>query len=166
MNIFTGIESTELFGGTGSPAVEDILTSVRGGSNDQVGAALWTAVLTHPQCLPPYYLLYRFHANRGELRDAKGVALRALSAAALQASIDTDWRLVQPNDTDFTIPGPARFWLITLKALAFINARLGDEAAARKLITKLHKLDPTDCIGLDVVNTLLQSNARTDDIFP
>ncbi len=65
--------------------------------------------------LAPYYLLYKFYANRGELPEAQEDATKALAAAALQASIDPDWCEVQPGDTDFTIPGPARIWLFTLR---------------------------------------------------
>jgi hypothetical protein len=32
------------------------------------------------------------------------------------------------------VPGPARFWLFTLKALAFISVRLGEYRVARALV--------------------------------
>ncbi|MEM5345607.1 hypothetical protein [Paraburkholderia azotifigens] len=161
MNLITGIESTDLFGGDVPPAVLRLIEGTRGGSSDDVAVALWTAVLSHPRCLPPYYLLYKFHANRGELGEAQEVATKALAVAARQASIDIHWSAVQPGDTDFTIPGPARFWLFTLKALAFISVRRGERAVALKLIAKLRRLDPIDCVGFDVVEALLsQSGPR------
>lgn len=161
MNLLTGIESTELFGGEVPPAVQRLIDTARGASRAEAGAALWTAVLTFPHCLPPYYLLYKFHASRGELDPAYEVARKALAAAAEQASIDRDWRAVQPGDADFSMPGSARFWLFTLKALAFISVRRGERETARELVDKLRALDPADRLGFGVVEGLLaQSQSR------
>ncbi|RZF23885.1 hypothetical protein EVC45_41745 [Paraburkholderia sp. UYCP14C] len=155
MNLITGIESTDLFGGEVPAGVLQLIERTRRGSDDDVAAVLWTAILSYPRCLPPYYLLYKFHANRGELGEAQKVATRALAVAAWGASISTDWCAVQPGDADFSIPGPPRFWLFTLKALAFISVRRGERALALKLIAKLRWLDPIDCIGFEVVEALL-----------
>jgi len=155
VNLLTGVESTELFGGDVPPAVQHLIDAARGAPRAEAGAALWTAVLTAPRCLPPYYLLYKFHASQGELDPAYEVARKALAVAAQQASIDRDWRAVQQGDADFTTPGPARFWLFTLKALAFISVRRGERAVARALIAKLRMLDPADRIGFGVVEALL-----------
>ena len=54
MNIFTGVESSELFGGQAPPPVQRLIDSARTGTPDEASAALWTAVLTFPRCLPPY----------------------------------------------------------------------------------------------------------------
>ncbi|HYS66248.1 MAG TPA: hypothetical protein VEN30_20895 [Paraburkholderia sp.] len=53
-------------------------------------------------------------------------ARQGLKAAARAAALDEDWQAVQPGDANFTAPGPARFWLFTLKALAFISLRRGE----------------------------------------
>ncbi|PXW24024.1 hypothetical protein [Paraburkholderia caballeronis] len=155
MNLFTGVESTALFGGEVPPAVRRLIDSARGASRAETGAILWTAVLTSPQSLPPYYLLYKFHASQGELDEAHEVACKALAVAARQASIDSDWREVQPGDADFATPGPARFWLFTLKALGFISVRRGERAVAHELVGKLRMLDPADGVGYGVVEALL-----------
>lgn len=161
MNLFTGVESTELFGGEVPPAVQRLVDEARGMAPERAGAALWTAVLTFPNCLPPYYLLYKFHASRGELEPANEVARKGLAVAAAQASIDRDWRAVQPADADFSMPGPARFWLFTLKALAFISVRRDEREEARQLVGKLRVLDPADRLGFGVVEGLLaQSGSR------
>lgn len=155
MNLFTGIESAELFGGAVSPAVQRLIDTARGGARAQTSAALWTAVLTSPQSLPPYYLLYKFHASRGELDEAHEVARRALIVSAQQAALDPDWHAVQPGDADFATPGAARFWLFTLKALAFISLRRGERDTAAALVDKLRLLDPSDRVGFGVVEALL-----------
>ena len=156
VNLFTGVESTDLFGGDVPAAVQHLIDAARGAPRAEAGAALWTAVLTAPQSLPPYYLLYKFHASQGELGEAHEVACKALAVAARQASIDRDWRAVQPGDADFTTPGPARFWLFTLKALAFISVRRGERDVALALVGKLSTLDPADRIGFGVVQALLE----------
>lgn len=161
VNLFTGVESAELFGGDVSPAVRHLIDTVRGAGPDEAGAALWTAVLTSPRCLPPYYLLYKFHASRGELVQAHDVARKALAAAASQASLADDWRAVQPGDADFSTPSPARFWLFTLKALAFISVRRGEREAALGYVAKLRVLDPADRLGFGVVEALL-GQVRSD----
>jgi hypothetical protein len=156
VNLVTGIESTDLFGGEVPPAARRLIDAARGAAHDEAGAALWTTVLAFPQCLPPYYLLYKFHASRGELELAEEVACKALAVAAQQASLARDWRTVQPDDADFSTPDPARFWLFTLKALAFISVRRGEHAVARELVGKLRALDPEDRLGFGVVEALLE----------
>jgi hypothetical protein len=66
---------------------------------------------------------------------------------------------VQPGDANFTTPGPARFWLFTLKALAFISLRRGEREVAVALIAQMRRLDPVDQLGFGVVEGLLQQSA-------
>lgn len=155
VNLVTGVESTELFGGDVPPAVQRLIETARRAGGDEAKAALWTAVLAFPRCLPPYYLLYKLHASRGELGLAHEVAGKALDAAARQASLAADWRAVRPGDADFSTPGPARFWLFTLKALAFISVRRGERDTALALVGQLRTLDPADRLGFGVVEALL-----------
>lgn len=159
MNLFTGVESTELFGGTVSPAVQHLIDVARNAPPAQVSAALWTAATTAPDQLPVYYLLYKMHAGRGELDLALQAALKGLAAAAQAASLPADWREVAPGDADFDTPGPAHFWLFTLKALAFIELRRGERDTATALVTRLRLLDPADHLGASVVETLLRESA-------
>jgi hypothetical protein len=159
VNLFTGVESTELFGGTIAPAAAHLIEVARNAPRDQAAAALWTAAVSAPDNLPVYYLLYKFHASLGELERAHEAAAKGLHAAARAAALPADWRLVQPGDTNFSVPGAARFWLFTLKALAFISLRRGDRDAALNLVAQLRRLDPADQLGASVVETLLQQSA-------
>jgi hypothetical protein len=159
VNLLTGVESTELFGGTVTPAVQHLIDVARNAPPAQVEAALWTAVATAPEQLPVYYLLYKLHAGRGELDLALSAATKGLAAAAQAAGLPLDWRLVQPDATDFSVPGAARFWLFTLKALAFISLRRDDRDTAAALVAQLRRLDPEDHLGASVVAKLLQESA-------
>jgi ABC-type arginine transport system permease subunit len=159
VNLLTGVESTELFGGAVTPAVQHLIDVARNAPPAQVEAALWTAVATAPEQLAVYYLLYKMHAGRGQLDLALKAASKGLTVAAQTAGLSPDWRLVAPGDTDFSVPGPARFWLFTLKALAFISLRRDERETAAALVAKLRQLDPHDHLGASVVAKLLQETA-------
>lgn len=159
MNLFTGVESAELFGGTVSPAVQHLIDVARNAPAAQVEAALWTAAATAPDSLPVYYLLYKMHAGRGQLDLALQAASKGLNAAAQAARLASDWLKVLPGDADFSVPGPARFWLFTLKALAFIQLRRGERDTAAALVAQLRLLDPADHVGASVVETLLRQSS-------
>jgi hypothetical protein len=159
VNLFTGTESTELFGGAVAPAVQHLVEQARGAPREQVAATLWAAAVSSPQSLPVYYLLYKLHAGMGELDDALQAASKGLDAAAGAAGLESDWRAVRPGDADFDVPGPARFWLFTLKALAFIRLRRGERDAAHALVAHLRRLDPADHLGATVIETLLRESA-------
>ncbi len=159
MNVLTGTESTELFGGEVSPAVQHLIDMARNAPRKQAAAALWTAALSSPQSLPVYYLLYKLHAGLGELDEALQAARQGLAAAAQAAALAPDWRAVQAGDADFSTPGPAHFWLFTLKALAFIHLRCGERDVTQELVAQLQRLDPADHLGASVVQALLQESA-------
>ena len=158
MNLLTGEESTGLFGGGVSPATERLVEQARQAPRDQAAAMLWTATLAAPQDLPLYYLLYKLHAGLGELDAAQRAAAKGLVMAAQAAGLPADWRTVQPNDADFGAPGPARFWLFTLKALGFIHLRRHERELAAAYLEQIGRLDPDDQIGASVVRTLLQQS--------
>lgn len=158
MNLLTGVESTELFGGSVTPAVQRLIDVARNAPPDQVEAALWTAVATAPSQLAVYYLLYKMYAGRGQMDLALSAATKGLAAAAQAAGLPADWREVQPSSADFSVPGAARFWLFTLKAMAFISLRRDDRDTATALVAQLRLLDPEDHLGASVVAKLLQES--------
>ena len=53
--------------------------------------------------------------------------------------------------------GAARFWLFTLKALAFIALRSGRPDDARELLAHIAALDDQAHLGSEVIATLLAS---------
>ncbi|TAK88614.1 MAG: hypothetical protein EPO12_00195 [Aquabacterium sp.] len=159
MNLFTGTESADLFGGEVPDSVRHLIEVARNAPLQQVQAALWTAAVSAPDCLPVYYLLYKLHARLGEFDRALQAASTGLDAAARAAGLPQDWRAVQPGAADFGRPGAARFWLFTLKALAFIGLRRGDRDGVAELVAQLRRLDPQDQLGASVVETLLRESA-------
>ncbi|MBI5255181.1 MAG: hypothetical protein HY855_01675 [Burkholderiales bacterium] len=157
MNIFTGEQADAFFGGEVPAPVRSLLQQAAQRTGDERSTLLWTAQAIAPACLAPYYALYKHHTGRRELALAERAAWRGLAEAALQAGLPADWRAVQPASADFQADGPARFWLFTLKALAFISLRNGQPAAAGELLAAIDRIDAHARIGSDVTAALLAS---------
>ena len=79
--------------------------------------------------------------------------------AADQAELPDDWRTVTAEMGDFMSPGPARFWLFTLKALAFIRLRQKDPVSAQAYLGKVNELDPQGGSGAGVIDALIKGSA-------
>jgi hypothetical protein len=166
MNVKTGRSSTELFGGEVPDDVRALVNAAKAGPREAACSVLWTALALAPDCLPVYYLLYKAHAGRGELSEAERAARAALAVAGAQAGLPT--RLdatgyLSAVHADFATPGPARFWLFTLKALAFICVRRGEVELARGIVDSIGRCDPTHSVGSEVT-ALLVGAARAVEL--
>ncbi len=161
MNLMTGQSAQELFGGTAPPSVAKLLREAAAAHADPVRAEalLWSAKLVAPECLPVYFALYKFYFYKGRLAEAERCARDGLQTAARAAGLDSHWSRVAAGDADFSQNGPARFWLFTLKALAFIRLRRGDTAESDALLRHCAKLDPHDQTGASVIRSLRQGSA-------
>ena len=110
-----------------------------------------------PTQLEVYYARYKFYFYNKRLVQAEQVAREGLQQAALQAGFAADWNELDeatanwgtPNDTE-------RFYLYTLKALAFISMRQEKFNAAENILSKLSQLDKLDQVGSSVVMEILQ----------
>lgn len=159
MNLFTGAVADEFFGGEVPPAVRELLHRAAQAPRGEVGPLLWTAQALAPNCLPVYYALYKHHATRRELETAERAAQRGLLEAARQAGLPQDWRSVEAGHpaAAFGDNGPARFWLFTLKALAFLALRQQRAGDAAALLAQIARLDADARIGDEVIASLLAS---------
>lgn len=156
MNLFTGEASDEFFGSDAPPAVRRLLADAATAEPGQRGSLLWTAQATAPDCLAVYYLLYKFHAQQRQFELAASAAFKGLARAAAQAGLPEDWRAALPASVDFSQVGPARFWLFTLKALAFIHLRRGQIDEAQAFLARIAEVDPAQSVGSEVTAALLQ----------
>jgi len=157
VNLLTGESADEFFGGEVPPQVRHLIDQAREERNPQRALALlWTAQVCAPDCPSLYYLLYKFHARHGDTAQAEFAALRGLDVAAMQAGLPTTWQQVHADMADFQSPGPARFWLFTLKALAFLRLRRRDPFGAQSYLRKVQELDPSGGTGGGVVAALLK----------
>lgn len=160
MNLLTGESADAFFGGAVPPAVHDLLHRAAASVPDDRTALLWTAQALAPGCLAVYYTLYKHHAGRREFELAERAASRGLREAALLSGMATDWQAVAPPlRAEVSASEAGRFWLFTLKALAFIHLRSARFAQARALLQKLEECDPQARIGGDVIASLLDATS-------
>jgi hypothetical protein len=121
---------------------------------DQCEAILWQAHKAAPRVLPVYYALYKFYFNRKRLADAERVARIGLDAAAREGGFTADWGQLTAATTDWTALGAPRFFLFTMKALAFIELRRHNRDKALAILAKMAELDPVDQVGYGTVAAL------------
>ncbi|MEW5837825.1 MAG: hypothetical protein AB1717_03215 [Pseudomonadota bacterium] len=113
------------------------------------------APLAHAEALAPEALavlvaLYRNHFYRHRLAQAHAVAERALAVSAARLGWPADWREL---DAEHVLAAPAsnmtilRFHLMALKALGYLDLRLGRAELGLARLERLMRLDPQDRLG-------------------
>jgi len=159
MNLLTGEVSRLLYGEEGkiASAVRRLIQQAQSAPPGHREALLWTARASAPDCLAIYYLLYKLYATQRNLVEAERAARAGLAEAARQAGLDADWKKVNSYCADFSQPGAARFWLFTLKALAFLRVRAGGTHEARDILAKLRELDPQDSLGASAIGAMAEA---------
>lgn len=151
------IEERFLFGGPAPAEIERLLNEAMAAYRDTACAErlLLQARALDPDCLPVYFSLYKFYFYKKRLADAERMAALGLGAAARQGGFPEDWRALTPACTDWSAPrSPQRFYLFSLKALAFIRLRRKQTADSAAILEKLRALDPHDQVGGSVIATL------------
>jgi tetratricopeptide (TPR) repeat protein len=139
------------------PRVAALLAEAGAAYRDEQRAEALLRAAQHadPQSLPAWFALYKFYFYRHRLPEAERVALEALAVAAAQGGFDADWTRLHCRSADWAAAtGPARFYLFSLKALAFIRLRLDRAAESAALLAKLAELDPADRVGGSVIRSL------------
>lgn len=130
-------------------------------NTERAERTLWHAYEKAPECLGVYIALYKFYFTKKQIEQAEQVALIGLDEAARQGGFINDWRKLTLQSTDWSgVTSPQRFFLYTLKALAFIRLRLGKLDSARAVLTKLAELDPDDKVGSSVIADLAMGVAE------
>lgn len=145
------------------PRVAALLAEAGAAYGDEARAEtlLRAAQRTDPQSLPTYFALYKFYFYRNRLPEAESVTLEALAVAAAQGGFDANWTRLHGGSADWaTVVGPTRFYLFSLKALAFIRLRLDRPRESTALLAKLAELDPGDQVGGSVIRSLAEHNRQ------
>jgi len=129
------------------------------GCSERSLQALNAARETAPDRLEVLVALYKFHFYRGDLGQARDFVFQALVKAAREGGFSHDWTFLEPGSADWEHPrGPARVFLYSLKALAFIRLRENDLDGAAAILETLQRLDPQDHTGATVVRDLLDGD--------
>jgi hypothetical protein len=157
--------------GLGLPAgVEEALRVAGAQARSSAGA---TAALLQAERLAPDHpavliALYRHHFFGHRLELARAVARRALVVGAAALGLPADWRQVPRA----ALPGArtdaaVRFYLFVLKACAYLGLRLGDAVEAQEALALLRALDPDDCVGAALLESVrLRALEPGDDNDP
>jgi hypothetical protein len=98
-----------------------------------------------PQHPAPLIALYRFYFYGHQLVQARAVGEDALAIA--RTALGPDFGDFPPGDDATCNDAAVRFYLFTLKGLAYLNMRLNDMDEARLMLGELRRLDPQDHVG-------------------
>lgn len=101
----------------------------------------------------PLIAIYRFHFYGHALERARAAGEDALAIA--RSALGPDFGDVVPDDDTTRGDAAVRFYLFTVKGLAYLNLRLGDLDEARLLLGELRRLDPKDHLGGGLLSHVL-----------
>jgi hypothetical protein len=136
---------------------------LRGTDAPAAMAALMRAQALAPEHPAVLIAFYRHHFYGHRLGLARDVARRALVAGAAALGLPEVWRQVAPRP----LPGArhdagTRFYLFVLKGYAYLSLRLADETEARDALQLLRALDPDDCVGAALLESVRRQALAAD----
>lgn len=147
--------AASVIGGALDPAVEASIA--RAGTlrdrPDEALPLLERARALAPQHPVPLIAIYRFHFYGHALEQARAAGEDALAIA--RAALGPDFGDVVPDDEATRGDAAVRFYLFTLKGLAYLNLRLGDLDEAKLMLGELRRLDPKDHLGGGLLSHVL-----------
>jgi len=147
--------AASVIGGSLAPAVETLIAQA-GALRDRPDEALpllEQARALAPQHPVPLIALYRFHFYGHALGQARAAGEDALAIA--RTALGPNFGDLPPTDEAVRGDAAVRFYLFTLKGLAYLNLRLGDLAEARLMLGELRRLDPKDHLGGGLLSHVL-----------
>ena len=171
MHSANGVVSTlhnEIAFGFGLPSeVERLrqLAASRVASHVESLDALNQARALAPDQIEVLVALYKFHFYRGDIDLAEQYAEQTLVESARQGGFDSTWEGLDAGSTNWDEPrGPARTYLYSLKAMAFIYLRQCRPDEAELVLSALCRLDPSDRVGGGVVVELAEVLRESEDV--
>lgn len=127
-------------------------------------AALMRAQQLAPEHPAVLIAFYRHHFYGHRLNAARDIARRALVIGAAALGLPAVWRAVPKRALpDARFDPRTRFYLFVLKGYAYLSLRLHDDAEARDALALLRVLDPDDCVGAAVLESVRQQAGAGDD---
>lgn len=114
-----------------------------------------------PRHPAPLIALYRFYFYGHQLTEARAVGEDALAIA--RTALGPSFGDEPPSDDAARHDAAVRFYLFTLKGLAYLNLRLGVLEEARLMLTELRRLDPQDRVGGALLSHVLARHEEGED---
>lgn len=147
--------AASVIGGALPPEVEALIAQA-GALRDRPGEAL--PLLERARALAPKHpvpliAVYRFHFYGHALEQARAAGEDAL--AITRTVLGPDFGDAVPTDETTRGDAAVRFYLFTLKGLAYLNLRLGDLDEAKLMLGELRRLDPKDHLGGGLLSHVL-----------
>ncbi len=127
--------------------------------NDEAELMLLRANLVAPQHLQVLVALYRYYFYQHRLDDALLVAESALAVTAKRLDFPAAWSFLREANIVAGVirsMGLVRFYLLALKATAYIHLRLGNFVTGVTMLEKLVELDAHDRIGAAALLAIAQ----------
>ena len=126
-----------------------------GGNLTHAEQVLRSTLESDPDAFAAYFALYKLLFRQSRLIEAEAVVRNALAAGARQGGFCSDWQDHSSTSAPWsTVNSPAHFYLFSLKALAFIRLRQGDESGCERILDKLEQLDCNDSVGASVIRDI------------
>jgi tetratricopeptide (TPR) repeat protein len=98
-----------------------------------------------PRHPAPLIALYRFYFYGHQLAQARAIGEDALAIA--RTALGPNFGDLPPGDEATRGDAAIRFYLFTLKGLAYLNMRLAEMDEAQLMLKELRRLDPQDHVG-------------------
>ena len=159
-------EYTELyFDEPVSPEVEALLKE----ASYHYGEGMAEQYLLHAYHLAPKQLvvcvaLYRYYFYQHRLREALEIAEKSMAWVGQRLLLPESWNLLHPTDVETLDPslrGWLRFYLLVLKASAYLYLRLGHDQEGRTRLNKLIELDHHNRLGGQTLLKLITEGEET-----
>ncbi len=123
-----------------------------------------------PESLSVLVAMYRNYYYQHRLDDAAEVARRALAVSGGSIDFPADWRQLQFHHLSKAVVvsmSMVRFYLLALKALGYLQLRMGNIEEGRQMLQTVVALDSSDRLGagtlLEVIGGFNEQGAVTDD---
>jgi tetratricopeptide (TPR) repeat protein len=114
-----------------------------------------------PESMQVLVALYRFYYYQHRYEDALDIAANAISVSAKNLGLTVDWSELDAHHLGVTASmGLIRFYMLALKAAAYLLLRLGRVEEAIVRLDKIVELDPADQFGA----TFLHKIAKKEQV--
>ncbi|MCB2017341.1 MAG: hypothetical protein KDF54_07500 [Hydrogenophaga sp.] len=158
--------AASVIGGALPPEVEALIARAGNlrGQPEEALALLMRARALAPKHPVPIIAVYRFHFYGHALAQARSAGEDALAVA--RTALGPDFGDVPPSDEAVRGDAAVRFYLFTLKGLAYLNLRLNELEEARLMLGELRRLDPKDHLGGGLLSHVLARHDAGDAAAP
>ncbi len=136
-----------------------------GQSDGESEALLLRAYFLAPEQLMVLVAMYRYYFYQHRLDDALLVADRTLEVASHRLDLPAKWEHIHPDHLGHAVlrsMGLLRFYLMVLKATAYIHLRQGNNGVGEAMLEKLAELDSHDRLGGQALLNLVREEQEVE----